>query len=784
MARIADQERWLAVLLALFILLAGIYSIVVPPFETPDEIWHMAFVQHVASGQGLPVSAPNTPALWRQQGVQSPLYYLAAAALTAWIDQSDFPAIYARANPHAAIGRPDASVNRNYLVHKQDEAWPWHGALLALHIARFFSVLLGALTLWAVYRTLALIAGAPAALLGAAFVAFIPQFVFISAAVSNDNAINALAALVLWRVVVLLTSREPLAGAAYGRSFVILGVLLGLALLTKLSALGLVAVTGVALVVVAWRQPDARARTRLFIRGALIIGAPALAISGWWFGRNWLLYHDLLAWNVWQANILLRVAPADWRTILGEMESLERSFWGLFGWLNLPYPTWIYLMLRALEIAIGLGLLLAIVDSWRTRRHGRSRADGTLNAEHGTLNAEHARHSAFSIQHSAFFLLLLWLALLIFSWLRFMVIAPAAQGRYFFPAAPTLALLMVLAWPPNPRPFNWRFPWARAANQYMGWLIVGGLFLLSAATPFAVIAPAYRPPVSASAANLTPVQANLGAVFAIEGVAAAPGEIQPGDSAAVTVRWRALTPDTHDYSVFVHLLSAEGLIVAQTDAMPGGGLLPTSQWAPGQTYTEVYRVTAPGTAYTPDRGRWAVGLYDHTTGQRLPITLLTPTADMVVTSDSLVFGQVVLSPPPGRLPNPVAVDFLDQVTLAGYSLSGRLLRPGDPMTVTLYWQARGAVRADYTAFVHLLDSDFQTNGGHDAAPQPGTLNWAVGQTITDTHTFQVSSAARPGVYQLEIGLYTQPDFDRLRLQTAPGAEGADRLLVGGIRIED
>jgi hypothetical protein len=102
------------------------------------------------------------------------------------------------------------------------------------------------------------------------------------------------------------------------------------------------------------------------------------------------------------------------------------------------------------------------------------------------------------------------------------------------------------------------------------------LFLLSAATPFAVIAPAYRPPVSASAANLTPVQANLGAVFAIEGVAAAPGEIQPGDSAAVTVRWRALTPDTHDYSVFVHLLSAEGLIVAQTDAMPGGCCQPVN----------------------------------------------------------------------------------------------------------------------------------------------------------------------------------------------------------------
>lgn len=785
MARSADQGRGLPVLLALFMLLAGIYSIVVPPFETPDEIWHMAFVQHVASGQGLPVSAPNTAALWRQQGVQSPLYYLAAAGLTAWVDQSDFPAIYARANPHAAIGRPDATVNRNYLVHKHDEAWPWHGAILALHLARFFSVLLGALTLWAVYRTLALIVGASAALLGAAFVGFIPQFVFISAAVSNDNAINALVALVLWRVVLLLTSRPTLTGSAYDRSWVILGVLLGLALLTKLSALGLVAVTGVALVIVAWRQREAQARVRLLIRGALIIGAPALTLSGWWFVRNWLLYHDLLAWNVWQANILLRVAPADWRTILGEMESLERSFWGLFGWLNLPYPTWIYAVLRALEIGIGLGLLLALVDSWRARRYAKTTTQGTLNEER-------ARDSAFtafsaktpSIQHSAFILLLLWLALLIFSWLRFMVIAPAAQGRYFFPAAPALALLMVVALPFNPRLFNVRFPRARAAGQTVSWLIVGGLFLLSAATPFAVIAPAYRPPPSAPAADLTPLQANLGAAFAIEGIAAAPGEIQPGDTAAVTVRWRAVAADAHDYSVFVHLLSAEGLIVAQTDTMPGGGLLPTSQWAPGQTYTEVYRVTAPGTAYTPDRGRWAVGLYDHATGQRLPITLEMLAADTTVASDSLVFGQVVLSPLPGPLPNPVAVDFTDQVTLAGYSLSSRLLHPGDPLTVTLFWQARGAVQHDYTTFVHLLDSNFQTNGGHDAAPPLSTLHWTAGQIITDTHTFQASPTALPGAYQLEIGLYTQPDFDRLRLLAAPGAEGADRLLLGGLRIED
>ncbi|MGB4979049.1 MAG: glycosyltransferase family 39 protein, partial [Anaerolineae bacterium] len=207
-----EPRRGLAVILLLFVLVAGNYSVTTPAFEAPDEIWHMAFVQHVASGQGLPVSAPQTTALWRQQGVQSPLYYLAAAGLTAWVDQSDFPALYARANPHAAIGQPDAVANRNYLIHHDTdrsgpgEAWPWRGSILALHLVRFFSILLGALAIWATYQTLALIVGAQPALLGAALVAFIPQFVFISAAASNDNAINALAALVLWRVVHLVAA--------------------------------------------------------------------------------------------------------------------------------------------------------------------------------------------------------------------------------------------------------------------------------------------------------------------------------------------------------------------------------------------------------------------------------------------------------------------------------------------------------------------------------------------------------------------------------------------------
>ncbi|MCO5242816.1 MAG: DUF2142 domain-containing protein [Anaerolineae bacterium] len=753
-------RRPLAWIIGAFVLLAAIYSVVIPPFETPDEIWHFAFVQHLASGQGLPVSEANTQALWRQQGVQSPGYYLAAAALTSWIDQSDFPAIYARANPHAAIGRPDSPDNTNYLVHHADEAWPWRGSLLALHIARFFSIFLGAVTLWATQRALRPLLGDGRATLGAALFAFLPQFIFISAAASNDNAINATATLTLWLLVTLVTdSDEQRPRWTGGRGllrFAAIGVLLGLALLSKLSGLALAGLAGLALLAAA-----SRARSwRTLLLGGLAIFLPALLIAGWWFVRNQMLYGDPLAWNVWQANILLRVVPATWQTIVAELVSLERSFWGLFGWLNVPYPDWVYLLFRAIEVIIAAGLVLA-GGQWlvRSRRVDWRWAGGGL--------------------------LMLWLAALLVSWLRFMRIAPAAQGRYFFPAAPALALLAVIAFG------AWIPGLIKRAGRHdraspLGWAMAGLLALISIATPAWIIAPAYRPPASAAelVSGLVPVRATLGGQFALLGVSDEAAVAAPGQPLTVTVSWQSLSPAASDYSVFVHLVNDDGLTVAQEDTMPGGGLRPTSQWLPGDTRTEQYRVDIPPTAYAPDHGRWAVGLYDHRTGQRLPLTLASAASGIDATADQLLFGNVMLEAAPGDVPNPLGIEFLDNVTLLGYSLSDRSVRPGDPLTVTLYWQARGPVSGDYTTFAHLLDATGQTRGGHDGAPQPATRDWQPGEVVSDAHTFTVAEDAPPGAYQVEASLYTWPDLDRLSLARSEGAEGADRVLLGQVRVEE
>ncbi len=129
----------------------------------------------------------------------------------------------------------------------------------------------------------------------------------------------------------------------------------------------------------------------------------------------------------------------------------------------------------------------------------------------------------------------------------------------------------------------------------------------------------------------------------------------------------------------------------------------------------------------------------------------------------------------------MVADFADNITLVGYRFSQRRLHPGDTLTVTLYWQARGGVRRPYTTFVHLLNSDFAMFGGHDGVPATATSAWTMGAIVEDVHSFSVSPETPTGSYQIELGLYDE-EQDRLSLSTTEGAEGADRLLLGPLEV--
>ncbi|MBA3531351.1 MAG: glycosyltransferase family 39 protein [Ardenticatenales bacterium] len=744
-----DKRVW-GVLLA-FALLALLNSVMVPPFEKPDEIWHYAVIQHIATTGELPWLEPQTTARWRQQGGQAPIYYLAAALLTSGIDQSDFPAIYdEQQNPYAAIGLPGTGGNHNYQLHGPADRWPWHGVVLALHLVRFFSVALGVLTLCAIYQTLRRLLGESRALLGMALWAFLPQFIFISSSASNDNAIIVTASLLLWRLVALLHDapatpaapdprrlRMPFAAPA---PYLLLGVLLALALLSKLSALALLPLTGFTLLMVAYRTRD----WRILLQGGLLVGGPVLLLAGWWYLRNYLLYGDWLAINIWQENVEPRTGQIEWRDITGEWQSMEFSFWGMFGWFNIPYPTWLYRLFEGIELLALLGLMAGI---WQRR---------ALLRQMGREWSQHWRLQALA-------LLGLWLAALSFSWLSFMRVTLAAQGRLFFPAAIALTLLLVLGLQ------HWR---TRVGQPILLWGLVGGLFGLSVLTPWWLLQPAYTPstPLSTLPQGVTPLELQFGEGMRLEGYTIDSTLFAPSTPMELTLYWRVLQPMDEDYSIAVKGFGRDEELIARGDSFPDGGRWQTSLWQPGQLIADRWKIWFSGRTATPTVARLTVDVYRFDMLEMLPASVGGQPVSL-----PFHFSDVVVREPGASPTAPQSFLFRP--------VEPRITLQENRVEAEFTWEAGAPMEKNYQAFFHLssaLDQppiaqvDFEPVGGDFP-----TRHWWPGDRLPDRVQLPLPADVPPGEYLLLMGLYDLENQQKLAGETDRTTWSLGRLRWDG-----
>jgi hypothetical protein len=727
-------NRWhLPVIVALFVLMAGAYSVVTPLFEAPDEVWHYGYVYWVAGGNGL--AAPDKTdglAFWAQEGSQPPLYYLLAGLLTGPLPRGDW-ATSVRYNPHAALGNADSFGNRNYLLHGAWDAWPWRGIALSAHLARLCSILLGAVTVVFTYlmgRQLA-----PdwelAAALAAALVAFNPQFLFLSASVSNDNLVTAISAAGVWLCVRVAGGHTRPAT----RWLVALGAVVGLAALAKLSGLLLGALALAALGLAGRRLRS----WRFWLGGSALVVVVAVAVAGWWYWRNWTLVGDPLGLAGMFAVLPARAEPLGAAQLLALAPGIWRSTWAVFGWFNVAVDAWVYWLYSGLAALGCAGWLIVVLNPRRRLESGlRPTAAGLL----------------------AGWSLVVALALLRWAQINY------PQGRLLFPAiAAAMALLAVglLAWWPR----RWR-PAVTAA-------VATSMAVLAAAAPFVWIAPAYVP-AAPLAAEITPVNPGQGAVgehAALVGYSYAAEQLVPGGQFDITLYWRGDAPLARDYSVFVHLVDELGIVQAQSDSYPAQGSRPTSGWQPWSVVVDRHRLQLPPTLPAPGTLRIETGMYDHAGGERLP----------TAQGDNLVLGEVdtaALSSPSG-IPNPMRVEFGDKIALTGYSVDRRSLRPGESMQLSLWWQGLARMEQDYVVFVHLMLPPDAVWAQHDRQPQDGaarTSTWQVGRVVQDDYTLTIPEDAPPGIYDIAVGIYDKDSFERLAVNA-----GDRPVVVARVRVE-
>jgi mannosyltransferase len=118
----------------------------------------------------------------------------------------------------------------------------------------------------------------------------------------------------------------------------------------------------------------------------------------------------------------------------------------------------------------------------------------------------------------------------------------------------------------------------------------------------------YSVPVAKDDAPDHALDVRFGDSIRLEGYSLNGGAAAPGDILQLALFWRTDAALTARYKVFVHVLDASENIVAQVDREPGGGLVPTTIWQPGQTIVDRYGLAIPSDI-SPGRYRIAVGLY-------------------------------------------------------------------------------------------------------------------------------------------------------------------------------
>lgn len=738
--------RGIGAVILVYVLLAVAYSIAIPVFETPDENHHVAYVRHLADGGSLPVLEPVQPGPWGQEGGQPPLYYALGALLTkaagvAWDDAGPVR------NPHANLGNPLQLGNKNRWVHGEDEAWPWQDTTLALHLLRLLSILLGCGTVYFAFRLarLALPTQPALALAAAALTAFTPQFIFVSASVNNDNLAIFLAAVALWL----------LAQACWGhpqrfpswRESVVLGVVLGLAALTKLNALGLWLLAVGVLGASALRDGQMR---QSVVRLAVML-LVAVAIAGWWYLRNWRLYGDLTGLTVFLQIVGPRTRPLVLSDLGTELTGLRASLVGVFGWFNLALPAWLYRLWDAFVITsiAGLGWRL-----WRRRRQATAETE---------------------VRTGVLVMFALWFALSALAVLRWTSLTPGAQGRLLMPALAGANIVLLFGWS---RWWPGRRVWWAAPPAAMLILAVACLPLL--------ILPAYQKPALIAAGRIPPAAQidpiTIDGRIRLVGVEVTSGTVRPGELFDLTLYWEALEPVPYDASLFVHLLGSGQQAVGQLDTYPGWGTLPTSQWQVGPVIVDRYRLEVPGNVATPTLLKVDVGMYDRATLKGYPSATSSGEPAPVGVATLRV---LPLQPAPGLVPPAAPVVFDDRVRLDGFRLGNPVAHPGDALDLDLYWQALAPVGEDLQVFVHLVDEHGERVAGYDTAPLQGwwpTSAWEPGQILRDHYPLVLPSQLRPGRYQLQTGLYRLATLERLPATGTTGTTADDAAVVGTVDV--
>ncbi len=727
----APPAHRLVILLVLFCVLGVVYALATPLFENPDESSHLQVIRYFATAHRLYAPAagqppltgadmaatlrPHTPPLY----YAPPLYHALAAILVSGIDMDDLdnrlipnPAWDAGWAPE----RNAAPWNKNMFVHLPDETWAASATFRAALFLRLLSLSFSLVTITCTHHIARLICPAKPTLglIAAACVALNPQFIALSAGVTNDPLLIAIVSLATLLALRLMgtTARRP--------QWAALGALVGLGLLTKQTALLLLPLGGLAIIGQTLHTPHSWKKV---LADALAFGGMAALVGGGWYIHNALHYGDLLGTRPhFESQIPLR--GFGWQQIVAIFE----TYWGGLGWALLSLPRWAYVLIVGMIALAGIGIARAL---WR----GDARRLAPL-----------ARHRLS--------LLAVLLVMNGASLVQWAIATGAPYGRLLLPSSVAIGVLLA---------------WGLSQWRSAGRLSLAFLAGVAASTPWLLLTPAFASPLYTD--NIPPTATPLHVTFdgALTALAqeTPDRDLRPGDALPVTLYWQAERATSQQYSAWVQFSPLDPTQrVAQDDRWLGGTLYPSTHWRAGDVIRETYTLRLPTDLPAPALYWVRLGLVD-ATGVRVA-------NDANVDMISLGPWRVRTQRTPSTPTHQVNARLGEHITLRGYDVA---LTESLVVTLTWAATGAPAQDYNVFVHLVDADGALlaQHDGPPDQGRYP-TQWWLRGDVIVDAHRLPLA-APLPETAHLRVGMYDPVTFTRLPAHDFYGARLPDDLIL-------
>ncbi len=428
------QQRWARVVLLLLMVFtlsrSVLWASTQPAWLAPDEDYHSLYINYLVEKDAFPnLNGPFTSQEFTVSESLTPIGPYQLGPVTSY-----------RGNPHAVIDqiasyhlsrkpqppapRPVLEAPLYYIGGAIVDRIFWGSASITrLTLIRYYSAFLGMLTVFCAWLLAKqILAREWQQLAAAAIAALQPILAFSASTVTNDVGVAlTLTATLAWCAWLL---RAP----PRSRQGIGLGLLCGIALLTKTSMLALVLIVPVVLLM-SWRTfPQAR-RELLGVLGWAV--GIVLVVAGWWYVYLLVTTHSILG----EEGHITATAGAHalglnalWPTIWTWLQMVYRNYWFTFLFFQVTPQSALYRLPLIGIVCVGAALLIYLVRS-------RGRAFDPAYVP---------RRATFMILWTAIVFLLPPLALDTWRGLHNLGFT-TAQGRFLTPVYPALAVVAVVA---------------------------------------------------------------------------------------------------------------------------------------------------------------------------------------------------------------------------------------------------------------------------------------------------------------------------------------------------